>query len=436
MIAKQPGNRLTRQILWSLLLGALCGVAINLLAHWPAASGAAAWLSKFGANGLFHVLGQIFLRLLQVLVVPLVLVSLISGTAGLDDIRRLGRIGIKTLALYLLTAVSAVSLAIFGALLVGPGKGLTLERAAGFEAQPAQSLVDTIAGLVPRNIFASMAAGDMIPVIVFAILFGVGMTLAGEAGQRLRMVVDDINAVMLKLVGMVMRVAPVGVFALVARTFANEGLAALLPLAKYVLLTLTLLLMFAFLFYPALLKLMTGLSPWPLLRRIRELQLFAFSTASSNASIPISIAAMRQLGIAPAAASFSATLGATINMDGTIIMQGVATVFIAQLYGIDLSAAQILAVVLTATLASIGTAGVPSAGMVMLSMVLLQAGLPVEGIAIILGIDRILDMTRTAVNVSGDVVVGCIVARSEKLLDEAVYQDNRPDLPVVGERAS
>jgi Na+/H+-dicarboxylate symporter len=293
-------------------------------------------------------------------------------------------------------------------------------------AAPAQSLLDTLIGLVPRNIFASMAGGEMIPIIVFAILFGVAITLAGEGGRRLRMVVEDINTVMLRLVGLVMRVAPVGVFALVARTFANEGFAALLPLAKYVLLTLVLLVTFSLLFYPALLKLLTGLSPLPLLRRARELQLFAFSTASSNASIPLSMAAMRSLGVAPPAASFSATLGATLNMDGTAIVQGVATVFIAQLYGIDLGASQILAVVLTATLASIGTAGVPGAGLVMLSMVLLQAGLPVEGVAIIMGVDRILDMTRTAVNVTGDVAVACIVARSEGMLDEQVYRNGNP----------
>jgi Na+/H+-dicarboxylate symporter len=216
------------------------------------------------------------------------------------------------------------------------------------------------------------------------------------------------------------------VFALVARTFANEGFAALLPLAKYLLLVLLLLLAFGLLFYPALLKVFTGLPPLQLLRRVRELQLFAFSTASSNASIPLSMATMRGLGVAPPVASFCATLGATINMDGTAIMQGVATVFIAQVYGIDLGASQIMAVVLTATLASIGTAGVPGAGMVMLSMVLLQAGLPVEGIAMILGVDRILDMTRTAVNVTGDVTVACIVARSEGLLDEEAYRNGTP----------
>lgn len=417
------GKRLSLHTAIGLLLGLVAGVAINLLAHWPPTVAAGEWLQRVGANVVLHGIGQVFLRLLQVLVVPLVLASLISGTAGLDDIRRLGRIGGKTLGLYLFTTASAVALALAAALAFAPGRGLQLQAVAPPAIAPSPPLLDMIVGLVPRNIFASMAAGEMIPVILFAILFGVGITLAGEQGQRLRAVVDDINAVMLRLVGIVMRVAPVGVFALVARTFANEGIAALLPLAKYVLLTLLLLAGFALLFYPALLKLLTGLSPLPLLRGTRALQLFAFSTASSNASIPLSLATMRNLGVAPPVASFSATLGATINMDGTAIMQGVATVFIAQLYGIDLGAGQLLAVVVTVTLASIGTAGVPGAGPVMLSMVLLQVGLPVEGIAIILGVDRLIDMTRTAVNVTGDVVVACIVARSEGLLDEAAYRN-------------
>jgi Na+/H+-dicarboxylate symporter len=416
-------SRLTLYISIGLLAGVLLGVSINLLAHWQPTAAVGQWLLRFGVDGLFHVVGQLFLRLLQVLVVPLVLVSLISGTAGLDDIRRLGRIGLKTLVLYLLSTALAVSFALAAALAVSPGEGMPLQVATGAGQGPDPSLPDTLIALVPRNIFASLAAGEMIPVIVFAMLFGAAIMLAGEHGRRLRTIVDDANAVMLKLVGIVMHVAPVGVFALVARTFASEGLAALLPLAKYVLLTLALLVAYAFLFYPAMLKALSGLSPLPLLRKSRDLQLFAFSTASSNASIPLSLRAMQRLGVAPPVASFSATVGATVNMDGTAIMQGVATVFIAQVYGIDLGAGQILTVVLTATLASIGTAGVPGAGVVMLSMVLLGAGVPVEGVAIVLGVDRILDMTRTAVNVTGDVVIACIVAQSEGLLDQQAYQD-------------
>jgi Na+/H+-dicarboxylate symporter len=250
--------------------------------------------------------------------------------------------------------------------------------------------------------------------------------MAGEQGQRLRYVIEDISTVVMKLVGIVMRLAPLGVFALIARTFAREGFGALLPLIKFVLVTLVTLVVFAFLVYPVMLKLLSGLNPGPLLRKIREVQLFAFSTASSNASIPLSLRAMQRLGIDRSVASFSATVGATISMDGTAIMQGVATVFIAQLYGVDLTFGQLATVVVTATLATVGTAGVPGAGIVMLSIVLMQVGLPVEGIAMILGVDRILDMARTAVNVSGDFIIACIVARSENKFDADIYYNEDP----------
>jgi Na+/H+-dicarboxylate symporter len=418
-----PGDQVTLRILIGLLAGLVCGMIINLLAGLPGAGAAGDFLLQYGANGLLFVLGQAFLRLLQVLVVPLVLLSLIAGTAGLDDVRQLGRIGLKTLGIYVLSTATAVSLALLVALVVRPGDGLslTMETAAPPPARP--SITDTLVALFPRNIFAAMSAGDMIPVIVFAILFGVALTLAGDHGRRLRIVIEDANAVMMAMVGIVMRLAPIGVFALIARTFANEGLAALLPLLKFVVLTILTLLAFTFLFYPALIKVLSGLDPRPLLRGIRELQLFGFSTASSNASIPVSMRAMRRLGVDNSLASFSASCGATLNMDGTAIMQGIATVFIAQIHGVDLDAVQLVTVVLTATLASIGTAGVPGAGVVMLSMVLLQVGLPVESIALILGVDRLLDMVRTMVNVSGDVVVACIVAKSEGKLDVKAYYD-------------
>jgi Na+/H+-dicarboxylate symporter len=412
---------ITRHILVGLLAGLACGLAINLLAESSPTAPAGEFLLRHGANGILLVVGQAFLRLLQVLVVPLVLTSLIAGTAGLDNVRQLGRIGVRTAVLYMFTTAAAVTFALLVALAVRPGEGLSLQAEATGQPQARPSLIDTLIGMFPRNIFAALSAGEMIPVIVFAILFGIALTLSGDQGRRLRTVTEDASAVMMTLVGIVMRLAPIGVFALIARTFANEGLAVLLPLVKFVLLTIITLLAFAFLFYPALVKVLSGLDPRPLLRGIRELQLFAFATASSNASIPLSMRAMRRLGVDPSLASFSASCGATLNMDGTAIMQGIATVFIAQIHGVDLGAGQLAMVVLTATLAAIGTAGVPGAGVVMLSMVLLQVGLPVESIALILGVDRILDMVRTAVNVSGDVVIACIVARGERRLDEIAY---------------
>lgn len=415
------GSGLTRRIFIGMILGVVCGGAISVLARLPGTSGIGGALMEYGANGLFYVVGQVFLRLLQVLVAPLVLVSLIAGIAGLGDVRQLGRIGLKTLGLYLCTTALAVSLAVFVAVTVRPGAGVTLDQTADFQPQQGQSVADTIIALVPRNFFAALAAGEMVPVIVFAILFGIGLTLIGAAGQRLRGVVEDISAVMFRLIGMVMSLAPFGVFALIARTFAREGFGALLPLLKFVLVTLATLAVFAFVVYPTMLKLLSGLSPMPMLRKIREVQLFAFSTASSNACIPLSLRTMQRLGIDRSVASFSATVGSTLSMDGTAIMQGLATVFIAQIYGVDLGAGELATIILTATLATLGTGGVPGAGIVVLSTVLLQVGLPVEGIALILGVDRILDMARTAVNVSNDFVIACIVAKSERRFDAGVY---------------
>jgi Na+/H+-dicarboxylate symporter len=319
----------------------------------------------------------------------------------------------------------AISLALGVATLVQPGAGFQLGENLEFSATPPPPLVETFVQLFPRNIFSAMAEGQMLQIILFAILLGLAITLSGEAGQRALAALRDWNEIILKLVQLVMLVAPVGVFALIARTFAMEGLGALGPLAKYFFVVLGVLLLHGFGTYSLLLKLFARLSPRVFFRKMREVQIFAFSTASSNATIPVTLTTVeKKLGVSNPVASFTVPLGATINMDGTAIMQGVATVFIAQAYGISLTAGDLLVVVLTATLASIGTAGVPGVGLVMLSMVLVQAGLPVEGIALIIGIDRLLDMVRTAVNVTGDAVVSCIVGRREGEIDLAVFDSH------------
>lgn len=420
----QPARQLTIRILIGMALGVLIGGAINLLVAATDSALLDRYLVDQLANGLFYLVGQGFVRLLQMLVVPLVLVSLICGTASLDNIRQFGRIGAKTIGLYLFTTSFAVSFALLLALLLNPGSGLSLDADVSFEEREAPGLIEVLIKLVPNNVVASMAGGDMLPIIVFAIFLGIGMAMSGDAGKRVLGLFQDLDVVIMKLVWIVMGLAPYGVFALIARTFATEGFAAFVPLLKFVLITLAVLLAHAFVAYPLLLKLLSGLSPLTLLRKIRDVQLFAFSTASSNATIPLSLQTLEtRVGVKNSIASFTVPLGATVNMDGTAIMQGVATVFIAQVYGIDLSAAQLAMVVLTATLASIGTAGVPGAGLIMLSMILTQAGLPVAGIGLIIGVDRILDMVRTAVNVTGDCTVTCIVAKSEGELDTAVYYD-------------
>lgn len=411
---------LTRNILIGLALGLVVGLVFHQIAP---PGGPHSWLHTVFTDGLFHIVGQVFLAGLMVLVVPLVFVSLVCGTAALDDVRRLGRLGLKTVALYLLTTAIAISLALVAAILVKPGAGFDLPaEQAEFTAAASPSLVQVIIDVFPRNPINAMAEGNMLQIIVFAILFGIAMSLAGDPGKRLLAIFEDLNTVIMRLVWIIMAAAPVGVFALIARTFATQGFDAIPPLLKYFLLVLAVLLLHALVIYPLLLKLLAGLSPVAFLRKMREVQIFAFSTASSNATLPVTLRTTREkLGVSPTVSAFTVPLGATINMDGTAVMQGVATVFIAQAFGIDLSIPDFLTVILTATLASIGTAGVPGVGLVMLTMVLNQVGLPVEGIALILGVDRLLDMARTAVNVTGDAAVTCIVAKSENQLNPTTF---------------
>jgi Na+/H+-dicarboxylate symporter len=419
MNVRSPKLTLTHKILFGLALGAAAGLAL----HAMTGSGPAGrWIQTFITEGLLHIIGQAFLAGLMVLVVPLVFVSLVCGTAALDDVRRLGRVGLKTLGLYLFTTAVAVALALGAALIFRPGAGFKLAGNEEYTPAESPSLVQVIIDLFPRNPFAAMAEGNMLQLIVFAILFGIAMSLAGDAGKRLLGTFEDLNTVIMRLVGIIMELAPLGVFALIARTFATQGFDAVMPLMKYFLLVLGVLLLHALAVYPLLLKSFSGLSPLTFFRKFREVHVFAFSTASSSATLPVTLRVVRdELGVKPTIGSFTVPLGATINMDGTAIMQGVAAVFIAQAYAIDLAATDCLMIIVTATLASIGTAGVPGVGMIMLAMVLKQVGLPVEGIALILGVDRLLDMVRTAVNVTGDAVVTCIVAKSEGELDEDVF---------------
>ena len=417
-------GRLTRWILIAMILGIATGAGIHsLTTSLEPASVISRGLQNWLVDGIFHVTGQAFLRLLTVLVVPVVFLSLVCGAAAMDDIRKLGRVGLRALALYLFTTAAAISMAMGLALLFGPGRGFTLDVGARFDPLPSPPLSDTFVNLFPNNIIASMAEGNMLQIIVFAIFLGLALTLAGAQGKRVLASFGDWNEVSLKLVGIVMFLAPVGVFALIAKTFANEGFGAFGPLLGYFLTVLVALALHCLGIYPTLLK-CAGLSIRPFFRKMREVHLFAFSTASSNATIPVTLNTVEsRLGVSNPIASFTVPLGATINMDGTAIMQGVATIFISQAYGLELAPTQLLIVVLTATLASIGTAGVPGVGLVMLSMVLTQAGLPVEGIALILGIDRLLDMVRTAVNVTGDATVSCIVANAEGELATALYNN-------------
>ena len=408
---------LSARILIAMVLGALAGGIISLLGNpdW-----AQAWL----VDGLLRVVGQIFIALLQMLVVPLVFVSLVCGSSSLSDPKLLGRVGGKTIGLYLLTTGMAVSLALGAAIIFQPGIGAHPVVSAPANIAEATPFTQVLIDMVPKNPVSAMAAAQMLPIIVFSVLLGIAITLSGPRGQRIGDWFQDMNEVVMRLVTLVMRFAPYGVFALIAILAATSNAADFMAVGKYVALVFVVLLLHGLLVYPALLVLLARLNPWRFIYKMRAAMLFAFSTASSNATLPVTLESIqKRVGVSNKVASFTIPLGATINMDGTAIMQGIATVFIAQFYGIDLHLAQYGLVVVMVILASIGTAGVPSVGLVVLSGVLAQVGLPPEGIAMILGVDRLLDMTRTVVNITGDAVVTTIVARSEGELDMNVFDD-------------
>ncbi|MDE0769128.1 MAG: dicarboxylate/amino acid:cation symporter [Opitutaceae bacterium] len=431
--------KLTRYILISMIVGALAGLTLSRFVEFvvnPATGELLldaknhpilvhGFVADWVINGFFEFLSEAFIRSLKALVVPLVFVSLVCGTAAMDDVRKLGTVGLKTLALYLGTTAIAITIAIVFSLLIRPGEGVATIAVNNFEPGETKSLLSVFIDIFPVNIGSAFVAGNMLQIIAAALSFGVALVLSGKHGERVLSFFKDLNEVIMKLVILVMLMAPLGVFAKIAQVFATEGFETIFALGKYFLLVVIVLLIHAFVVYPTMLKLFTGVSPIVFFKKLRNVQMFAFSTASSNATIPITLRATEErLGVSNKIASFTVPLGATINMDGTAIMQGVATVFIAQMSGIDLSITQYLTVILAATMASVGTAGVPSAGLVMLTMVLGLVGLPPDKIGLIIGIDRLLDMVRTAVNVTGDAAITCIVAKSEGQLDEEVF--NRP----------
>ncbi|WP_194867407.1 dicarboxylate/amino acid:cation symporter [Pseudoalteromonas sp. PPB1] len=420
---------LTTRIMLGMVLGVILGLLIqSILGDKPEVSIPLGLfdlpVKGFFVDGLFHIGGQIFIASLKMLVVPLVFISLVVGTCSLSDPKKLGRLGGKSILLYLSTTAIAITVAISLALLVSPGGGVEIPTTATFNAQQAPTLTQVIIGMFPTNPINAMASGNMLQVIVFALLFGIAMALSGDAGKRCAKVFEDLNTVVLKLVTLLMNLAPYGVFCLMAKLFTSIEMDLIVELGKYFLVVVAALLIHAFVNYSILLKVLTGLSPLTFLAKMKDACMFAFSTSSSSATMPVTLeTATKKLGANNSVASFTVPLGATINMDGTAIMQGVATVFIAQVFAVDLTLSDYLMVILTATLASVGTAGVPGVGLIMLAMVLNQVGLPVEGIAIIMGVDRLLDMTRTAVNVTGDCMVTCVVAKSEGELDTEVFND-------------
>ena len=421
---------LTNKILVGMVLGAIVGVIFNVsLGDSPerATQGFASWMEVYVINGLFDVIGQIFIASLKLLVVPLVFVSIVCGAAALGGQSRMGALAGKTLGLYVCCTSFAVALSIACAELIQPGAEIGIPTASNFTAPEIPSIKQTLIEIMPSNPLQSMVETNMLQIIIFSILLGLAISrTGGEASGNMILFFNNLNDVIIKMVMMLMQLAPYGVFCLLAKLFSSLGIGVILDLAKYFFTVVFVLFLHGIGFYGFLIRILSGLNPVVFFRKMQKVMLFAFSTASSNATIPITLRTVEHdLGVDNRVASFSIPLGATINMDGTAIMQGVATVFIAQAYNIDIGIAGYLMVVLTATLASIGTAGVPGVGLVTLTMVLQSVGLPVEGIALIIGVDRLLDMIRTGVNVAGDAVVAVIVAKSEKLLDVERYNNTK-----------
>ncbi len=417
MNTKKPKSLTTRVII-GMVAGILTGFAIRSLF---ADNG---FVDAYIVNGLFEVGGKVFVASLKMLVVPLVFVSLVCGTSSLKDLSTLGRMGGKTLGFYIATTAVAITLALTMGHVFQPGAGADLTAASSFSSANAPSLGQVIIDMFPTNPISAMAEGKTLQVIVFAVLFGIAISAAGKPGERIASFFSDLNEVIMKLVAILMHLAPYGVFFLMAKLFTGLGLGAIVNLAEYFLVLAGTLVLHGLVTYSLMLKGFTGLSPITFLKKMEDAVMFAFSTASSNATIPVTMeTAKNRMGVENRVASFTVPLGATVNMDGTAIMQGVATAFIAQAFNIDLTMGDYLMVIMTATLASIGTAGVPGVGLVMLAMVLNQVGLPLEGIALIMGVDRLLDMIRTAVNITGDSAVTVIVAKSEGALDEARFND-------------
>ena len=411
---------LTAKVLWAMFFGIIVGLIINM----TGLNIEGTFTHEYVVGGLFYVVGKMFITALKMLVVPLVFFSLISGVFGIGDISKLGKVGFKSFVLYLVTTALAIAMAISLAAVIMPFFNTPHTFAADFAAKEAPPLSDVLIGIIPSNVADAFASGNMLQIIFFTILLGISLLMVGTKAKPIVEGVEVMNEAMINMVNIIMAVAPYAVFALLAKAIAELGFDLLGQLAVYVVVVIVALLLHLFGTLMILLKFLSKLSPKMFLQKIRDAQVFAFSTASSNATIPVTLRSVtKRMGVDNSVASFTIPFGATINMDGTAIMQGVATVFIANVYGVDLGISGYLTVILMSVLASIGTAGVPGVGLIMLSMVFVQVGLPVEGIGLILGVDRLLDMVRTAVNITGDAVVTCIVAKSEDEISLDLFSD-------------
>ena len=413
---------LTTTIFIALLLGVITGIALHSFLPTGYIR------DTIIINGVLDLIGSGFIRGMQMLVVPLVFCSLVCGSMAIGDTKKLGKVGIYTILFYLVTTAIAITVSLLIANFLHPGRNLDMSSVAITEVEVSEttSVKDTILSIIPTNPFRALADGTMLAIIFFALFVGILLAGMGKKSETLANVFSQGNDLMMNMTMAIMKAAPIGVFCLIAKTFGSLGYEAIAPMLKYIIVVFIALIIQCFGVYQVFLFVFTRLNPLRFIQKFFPVMAFAFSTATSNATIPLSIETLEEkLGVSRQISSFTIPLGATINMDGTAIMQGVAVVFVAEAFGILLEPIDYLTVILTATLASIGTAGVPGVGLITLSMVFHSVGLPVEGIGLIMGIDRIVDMARTAVNITGDAVCTTIVANKNGRLDRTIFDQNQ-----------
>ncbi len=402
----------TKKIIVSMILGIIFGVLINLIDISQSST------HSIIINGL-DLVSHLFLSALKLIIIPLIFFSIVCGIVSLSEDVSISRLGIKTISLYLITTVIAISLGLLFASLISYEPVLVTDLNSEINVKDIQSENN----FFPNNIFKSMVDGNIIHLLIFSILIGISASRIKEKIKTFIKYVHEFNEVINELVKIIISFTPLAVFCILSKTFATQGLDTLMPLMGYFLTVVAALILHFFITFSLLLKIFTRLDPIIFYRNIKDVLVFTFSTSSSSASIPFTLkTANEKCGVDKSISTFSIPLGATINMDGTAIMQGCATFFLASLYGIDLGINEILIIVITATIASIGTAGIPSAGIIMLTVIFTQIGIPLEGITLLLGVDRLLDMMRTSVNVSGDLCISCIVASSENKLDHNTFK--------------
>ncbi len=421
MLSRLKKISLGNWILIGMLLGLIVGLLLNFYVTDPFIKDIVLM------NNVFYLGGNLFIKLMKMLVVPLVFFSIVVGVASISDIRTIGSIGGTTILIYLITTALAVTIALIIGMYIQPGAGLHMSELGGTSNLTMnQTMTDTILNLIPDNPFSSLATGDMLPVIIFGLLIGIILAKLREETETFNKIFTEGNKIMMEMTSIVMKFAPIGVFCLMAKTFGGLGFDGIVPLGKYVVCVLIGLAIQGFVVYPSLLAIFTRLNPIKFFKRFFSVMFFAFSSSTSNATIPLNMEKLHEMGVSRDVSSFTIPLGATINMDGTSIMQGVAVMFAAQAYGIDLGTSALLTVIFTAVMASVGTAGIPSVGLVTLTMVFNSVGLPVQAIGVIFGIDHILDMFRTAINVTGDAICTIIVSFRNKAIDLDIYNGKKP----------